>query len=73
MGALDVVRRSLARRGFVSRAVRAVQRAHLRFVISSAQQYIAKCRRDGITTTQTLADWEQQVFEDRVRLFLLRD
>jgi hypothetical protein len=73
MAALGLLRRAPARRGLVSRAVRAVKRAHLRFVISSAQQYIAKCRRDGITTTQTLADWEQQVFEDRVRLYLLRD
>lgn len=59
--------------GFVSRAMRAVRRAHLRFAISSAQQYIAQCRRDGIADTETLRTWEADVLDMRLQLFLLRD
>lgn len=48
-----------------------LQAGLLRWNISSTEQYMLACERDGILASDTLRYWHRLLQEDRVRLALL--
>lgn len=53
------------------RLARWLHAAWLRWHITSTEQYIAACKRDGIFGTDTLRHWQAQLDAYRVRLALV--
>jgi hypothetical protein len=60
------------RAGLLARMVRATVRrariACLRFDISSHEQYLAQCERDGIVVSDTIVDWTYALQDKRAEL-----
>lgn len=55
-------------RPLVVRMVRAVERAFLRYRISSTQRYLDDCARDGILVGHVVDEWRWEIHDMRLRL-----